>query len=693
MTPVQILDVLGQESGFTGKVIVGGPMMGIPLDNLNTPINKSTNCLIFVGEQEVKDYPRLFGELEEQACIRCTACQEACPIELQPQQLLRFSQSEEDQKLLQANLSSCVECDLCSYVCPSNIPLVQYFKEAKNRIYNKRQKEAFAEESKQRYELKAARDAEEHAKREAKRKADKLKAQERAKFVRENMAKSTGVDPVAAAKARLAAKGVTTGQTTQVNSSEQAPDNSAIMAARAARRAAREQAAKDKQATAQAQENPVQANLSSSTTEITTETTTESPISTTNTSVSNTSTTNTPTSTAKPKNAAVLAAIAKAKAAQAKAQSLGTTDPKEVAREVAKEATKEVTSEVAPEVLTEAVTKATTVTSPTTPTSRPKNTAVLAAIAKAKAAQAKAKALGTVDPKVIAKASDTEVGRESEQTQVANPQELQNHESAIPESTTQDLNSAVSSSPESGSPESKTASTSQSPTSVPARPKNVAVLAAIAKAKAAQAKAKALGITDPREVAKAEVPVLVTETNSEITSTSTKVNATKADEATETPETNDFVSTTPPPTTKTPTTPPRNSVAANAIAKAKALQAKAKALGTTDPKLIKAALSSESASTNITLNSSDNLTNSTLEVPESIAVKDKIRESADEQASVNEQPATSTLAKGPRQPVKNAAVLAAIAKAKAMQAKAQELGITNPKDLAKQQQNSDNQNS
>lgn len=240
ITPAYLAEKLGTTPGFTGKVIIGGPMMGYPLDDLNTPINKATNCMIFVSQDEVANYPRLFAEKNEQACIRCTACQDHCPILLQPQQLYWFSKNKDDKKLVKANLSACIECGLCDYVCPSEIPLVSYFQESKTRIYQAREKERNAAEARVRFERKEARETLEREQREAKRAADKARNQERAASMRAKTMAETGIDPVAAAKARLAARGVETGRTIVQEAGATAPDNSAIMEQRRQRRLAKQ---------------------------------------------------------------------------------------------------------------------------------------------------------------------------------------------------------------------------------------------------------------------------------------------------------------------------------------------------------------------------------------------------------------------------------------------------------------------
>jgi electron transport complex protein RnfC len=110
------------------RLIVGGPMMGITVEDEQIPVIKTTNCVIAGSVQEMPPQP------PAQACIRCGMCEQVCPAELLPQQLHWFAKGREFDKARNHNLFDCIECGACSYVCPSNIPLVQYYRFAKAEI-------------------------------------------------------------------------------------------------------------------------------------------------------------------------------------------------------------------------------------------------------------------------------------------------------------------------------------------------------------------------------------------------------------------------------------------------------------------------------------------------------------------------------------------------------------------------------
>ena len=174
------------------KVIIGGPMMGHALANIQVPILKGTNCILVPSSQEIGTTP------EEKACIRCAECANACPALLLPQQLFWHAKAEEYDKAASYNLKDCIECGCCSYVCPSDIPLVEYYRIAKSALKQAADEKQQAERAKQRFDARLARLEEEKLAREAKAK----EAAER------RQATMTGTDKnaVAEAMARIAAK-------------------------------------------------------------------------------------------------------------------------------------------------------------------------------------------------------------------------------------------------------------------------------------------------------------------------------------------------------------------------------------------------------------------------------------------------------------------------------------------------------
>ncbi|MFH7524969.1 electron transport complex subunit RsxC [Aeromonas sp. A5] len=296
------------------RVIMGGPMMGFTLPHAMVPVVKATNCLLAPTRAELP-FPG-----PEQACIRCSACADACPATLLPQELYWYSRAREYDKAEGLNLFDCIECGACAWVCPSEIPLVQYYKIAKDDIREARAEAEKAERAKQRFEAKQARFEREKAAREARH-------AEAAAQRRQAMTAAGGEDPVAAALARIKAK--QEASVTAVAATVQGlPDNSAVIAAREARKREAEarRAAKAAEAsvaaasdtTATAEADPKKAAIAAALARAKARKTAQSG----DAEAAQAATSDAPVSTkadSDPKKAAIAAAIARAKAKKAQA--------------------------------------------------------------------------------------------------------------------------------------------------------------------------------------------------------------------------------------------------------------------------------------------------------------------------------------------------------------------------------------
>jgi len=148
---------LGKPKADTSRYLMGGPMMGFAMPSLDAPVVKATNCIIAAS-------PTMFpASPPEMPCIRCGACAEVCPHELQPFELYWFARARNFGKTQEYYLFDCIECGCCSYVCPSHIPLVQYFRFAKSEIWAREREKNAADAAKARFELRNAREEREKA--------------------------------------------------------------------------------------------------------------------------------------------------------------------------------------------------------------------------------------------------------------------------------------------------------------------------------------------------------------------------------------------------------------------------------------------------------------------------------------------------------------------------------------------------
>ena len=128
-TPIEHLLAWAGVTARCDGVIVGGPMMGFPLGSRAAGVSKAVNCLIARSDALLPPRPPAMP------CIRCGACADACPAELQPMELYWHAKAREFGPAQEANLFDCIECGACSYVCPSQLPLVDFYKFAKDEIW------------------------------------------------------------------------------------------------------------------------------------------------------------------------------------------------------------------------------------------------------------------------------------------------------------------------------------------------------------------------------------------------------------------------------------------------------------------------------------------------------------------------------------------------------------------------------
>jgi electron transport complex protein RnfC len=117
------------------EILFGGPMMGAPQSDLDTPLIKGTSGVVVLTRAQskpVRAYP----------CIQCGHCLDACPVFLNPSLLGQLAQAARYEDMEAAHLMDCMLCGACSYVCPSSIPLSQMF--SLGKVMLKRSKEKAA---------------------------------------------------------------------------------------------------------------------------------------------------------------------------------------------------------------------------------------------------------------------------------------------------------------------------------------------------------------------------------------------------------------------------------------------------------------------------------------------------------------------------------------------------------------------
>tara|TARA_R110001606_G_scaffold74778_3_gene173247 strand:+ start:8143 stop:10344 length:2202 start_codon:yes stop_codon:yes gene_type:complete len=161
----QLLQHAGLDRHRLVRLLMGGPMMGFTLSDTSVPVVKISNCLIAADARELPEPP------PEQACIRCGDCATVCPASLLPQQLYWHARSDQFERARQNDLIDCIECGACAYVCPSHIPLVHYYRYAKQALRAHDDEQIKADRARLRFEARQARLEREQAEKEQRRRA------------------------------------------------------------------------------------------------------------------------------------------------------------------------------------------------------------------------------------------------------------------------------------------------------------------------------------------------------------------------------------------------------------------------------------------------------------------------------------------------------------------------------------------
>ena len=127
-TPIsKLIEYCGGFVGEPKKIVMGGPMMGLAVTSLDTPVMKGTSGILVYSESDLPD-------LTQYNCMRCGRCIDACPMELIPSAMDRFVVKELYESLADWHVMNCIECGCCSYVCPSRRTLVGGFKTSKRQV-------------------------------------------------------------------------------------------------------------------------------------------------------------------------------------------------------------------------------------------------------------------------------------------------------------------------------------------------------------------------------------------------------------------------------------------------------------------------------------------------------------------------------------------------------------------------------
>ena len=131
----ELIEFCGGVTQKSARVILGGPMMGIAIADLDTPITKTSGAVTVITKEQMGHAKCV---RRQTSCIRCGRCLQVCPENLNPTKIAHAVKNNLLVVAESAYINACIECVCCSYVCPANIELTGYIKTGK--IFLARQK-------------------------------------------------------------------------------------------------------------------------------------------------------------------------------------------------------------------------------------------------------------------------------------------------------------------------------------------------------------------------------------------------------------------------------------------------------------------------------------------------------------------------------------------------------------------------
>ncbi len=121
----EVVDYFGGVLTEPGKIITGGPMMGISQYTLDVPVVKGLSGVLLLPPEKYA---------AETSCIRCGRCMDVCPMGLLPTAIMHRVKAENFAEAKEIGLANCFECGCCTYVCPAKIRLIDYMKYGKAKM-------------------------------------------------------------------------------------------------------------------------------------------------------------------------------------------------------------------------------------------------------------------------------------------------------------------------------------------------------------------------------------------------------------------------------------------------------------------------------------------------------------------------------------------------------------------------------
>ena len=130
-----VLSFMNVDLENAGKVLYGGPMMGISIPEPQfAPVLKNTNAITVLDKKDG-------ATPKATQCIHCGKCASNCPMNLTTFAIARAYEKNDVEELAALRVDVCCECGSCSFICPAKRPLVEINKISKGLVRDWQQKQ------------------------------------------------------------------------------------------------------------------------------------------------------------------------------------------------------------------------------------------------------------------------------------------------------------------------------------------------------------------------------------------------------------------------------------------------------------------------------------------------------------------------------------------------------------------------